>query len=333
MARKKRQGPSPAELRRLERLPQRFDAWQVDAREVDAEVRQGDELIRPWLVLVASRDEGFILGFHVVPDEPSPAEVWQTLARAMAQPAAGEPHRPTEVLLARPDWAEELEPYLEKVGVRCAVSEEGALQLDELFENLAGALARPADPGLLDVPGVTPEAVASFFDAAAGFYRQAPWRKVGERPIKIDCPRFESGPWYAVLMGQAGLTAGLVLYDSLETLQRIQTGELSDEEGARLTAALAVVFGSEDELPEADAQAAREHGWRVAGEDAWPVVYRKEPGLTMRPPLAWELELLEACLRVVPEFARQKTRRTAPFAAEAPTASGGLPLMLSWAEG
>src|SRR5262245_56653064 len=117
MARKKRQYPSPADLRRLERLPQRFDVWQVDAREVDAEVRQGDELIRPWLVLVASRTEGFILGFHVMPAEPSPAEVWQTLARAMSHPAAGEAHRPTEILLSRPDWAPQLEPYLEKVGV------------------------------------------------------------------------------------------------------------------------------------------------------------------------------------------------------------------------
>ena len=36
--------------------------------------------------------------------------------------------------------------------------------------------------------------------------------------------------------------------------------------------------------------------------DAYPEVYHKEQGLSLRPPLAWELELVEGCLRAVPEF-------------------------------
>jgi len=41
-------------------------------------------------------------------------------------------------------------------------------------------------PGLLDVPGVTPDVAGSFFDAAATFFEQAPWKKAGERPIRIS---------------------------------------------------------------------------------------------------------------------------------------------------
>ena len=69
----------------------------------------------------------------------------------------------------------------------------------------------------------------------------------------------------------------------------------------------------------------------MAGPDAYPSVYRLEPGLKMRPPLAWELTLLEATLRAMPEFVRKKTRRREPLALEVPTAAGSLSLELSWA--
>jgi len=185
--------------------------------------------------------------------------------------------------------------------------------------------------GLLDMPGVTPEAVGSFFDAAAVFFEQAPWRKTAERPIEVQCQQFESGPWYAVLMGQGGATKGLALYDSLATLLRIQQGDLSEEENARLTAGLTVVFGDKDDLLPEDSDALAQYGWAVAGPDAYPTVYRMEPGLSMRPPLAWELQLLDGCLRSIPEFARKKTRRLEPLSITVPTTGGELALVLGWA--
>jgi hypothetical protein len=37
----------------------------------------------------------------------------------------------------------------------------------------------------------------------------APWKKVGyEAAIKVECDKFQSGPWYAVLMGQSGAAGG-----------------------------------------------------------------------------------------------------------------------------
>jgi hypothetical protein len=191
-------------------------------------------------------------------------------------------------------------------------------------------MAGGGQAGMLDMPGVTPEAVGRIFDAAALFYEQAPWVKVGERSVEVACPRFESGPWYAILMGQGGMARGLVLYDNLEILQRIQSGELSEEENARLSSCLAVVYGEAEDLPPADREAARQHGWRVAGPDAYPSVYRMEPGLSMRQPLAWELTLLEGCLRALPAFVRKKTRRLEPLTLDVPTGGGELPLTLSW---
>ena len=62
-----------------------------------------------------------------------------------------------------------------------------------------------------------------------------------------------------------------------------------------------------------------------------PSAYHMEPGLSVPPPLAWGLELLEGCLRAVPEFVRKKTRRLQPLPTAVPVVFGGLGLVLSWA--
>ena len=81
----------------------------------------------------------------------------------------------------------------------------------------------------------------------------------------------------------------------------------------------------------ADLEAAKTHGWPVARADAHPEFFRKERGLSLRPPLAWELELMEGCLRAVPEFVvRRKQDDSAKEEMTVPVASGELKLVLSW---
>jgi hypothetical protein len=69
----------------------------------------------------------------------------------------------------------------------------------------------------------------------------------------------------------------------------------------------------------------------VARPDAWPLVLHKERGLSHRPPLAWELELLEGCLRAVPEFVRRRAQDDpSGEAITVPTAAGAMQLTLAW---
>src|SRR5262249_10768720 len=107
-------------------------------------------------------------------------------------------------------------------------------------------------------------------------------------------------------------------------------GDLSDEESARISAALAVVFSEKEDLPEADLEAVELDRWKVAGPKAYPSIYRKEQGLTMRPPLAWEGELMEGCLRIIPEFVKAPKTKAARLEVKVAVATGELPLALSW---
>jgi hypothetical protein len=94
--------------------------------------------------------------------------------------------------------------------------------------------------------------------------------------------------------------------------------------------ATTVTFGEEWDIPVADLEAAHSHGWPVARPDAYPEVFHKERGLSLRPPLAWELELMEGCLRAVPFMARHRQDDPATEEMTVPVASGELKLALSW---
>src|SRR5262249_13444228 len=121
------------------------------------------------------------------------------------------------------------------------------------------------------------------------------------------------------------------LYEDLEALQRMWAGELADEDNARQSVATTVTFGEEWDIPVAALEAAKKHGWLVARADAYPEGFHKERGLSLRPPLAWELELMEGCLRAVPDFVnRHPQGDPAREKMTVPVASGELNLVLSW---
>jgi tetratricopeptide (TPR) repeat protein len=314
-----------------EKLPQGASVWQADVRRFPAWLRGGGVPVRPWVILVLNSTDDLVLGHQILEEEPTAARLWDTVAQAMQHPPAGKPHRPAELLVRADERWETLRPHFEEIGVQLVAGGDPA-QTDAVFASMFEHIAGPTEPGLLDVPGVTPELVARFYEAAAFFFRQAPWKKVGyESAIRIEADRFESGPWYGVLMGQSGLTMGLALYEDLKLLRAMWSEDRDDEANARRTVATTVTFGDETETPVVDFDAARRHGWAVARPDAYPSVIHKERGLSMRPPLAWELELLEGCLRAVPEFVNKRGQDDAtPETFTVPVASGPLRLTLAW---
>jgi len=298
-------------------LPQAVEeVWQADIRRLPIWIENQGDPQRPWGALVVSCSEAPVLAQDIRTEAPDAQWLWQQVIQAMARPFAGEPRRPGRLELRENTWAEAMRPKLEALNVGCEVCEE-LLPLETIFEDLGQHVAGDAMTALVDVPGVTPELVGAFFAAAAGFYRQAPWQYIdGDAPIRIECDRFQSGPWHAVVMGQSGITLGLALYEDLEVLCEILSGGGEDEENARRTNGMSVTYGPAFEVAPQDLDAAEQYGWEVAGPEAHPHVMRVNPGHAVRPPLAWELELLTACLTALPRFLKQGT----------PSATVGVPL-------
>jgi len=227
-----------------DRLPQEDDVWQADCRQMPKWIRIAGEPVRPWIVLVTSRNRDLVLAHRMPEEAPSEALGWDVLVQAMQHPAMGEPHRPTEVQVLAGEFWESLRPHLEEVGIRL-VTAQVLDQFDGVFTDLTEKVCGKVEPGLLDMPGIKPDQAGAFYDAAAYYFRLAPWKKIADNTaIKVACDRFDSGPWYAVLMGQLGLTTGLALYDDLGALRQAWAGG-TDEENARHAVGTSVTFGEE----------------------------------------------------------------------------------------
>ena len=317
-----------AEESDLQGLPQAIsEVWQADIRRLPAWVENQGDPQRPWGVLVVSCSEQPVLAHDIRTESPDSEWLWCQVAQAMTRPFSGEPRRPGLIELRDSKWADALRPHLELLDIGCTTCDK-LDPLDMVFDNMVQHLADDNTmTALVKVPGVKPQHVAAFFEAAARYYQQAPWRDVeGDTPIRIECEKYESGPWYAVVMGQSGLTLGLALYEDLNVLTEILSGDDGDEENARSTSALSVTYGEAIEIATDDLEAAEEHGWPVAGPEAYPQAMRVNPGHSARPPLAWELELLAGCLTALPEFLKHGTQSAT---VEVQVVSGELTLCLT----
>ncbi|HEY7314017.1 MAG TPA: hypothetical protein VH643_32000 [Gemmataceae bacterium] len=326
------EGPTPLVVARLKRLPQRGDTWQADCRQLPTFIEDSrGQPVRPWITLVLSFGQQLILGQHLAEEHPSPEQLWDTLAASMQKPLMGDKQRPVELQVRAGVGWEDLRQPLADLGLRCETVEELPV-IDTLVTDLAKHLGGEQSSGLVDVRGVTVEQVGRIYEAAAAFYKQAPWRCLRyENAVRIECPQIEGGPWFAVLMGQSGLTMGVALYQDLNLLKRMWTEDLSDEENAELTVATTLTFGDADEIAPADREAARRHGWKVARSDAYPSIFHKERGLSVRPPTAEELVLMEVCLRTLPDFVNRRGQEDfTPETMTAATAAGERTLKLGW---
>jgi tetratricopeptide (TPR) repeat protein len=324
----KAKGPGAAVKKLLQKLPQAA-VWQCDSRTLPNWTIVGGEPLRPWATLITNTD-GQVLGHHVSEDAPTPELVWDVLAEAVRKPLAGSAHRPATLQMRSGACAEGLRPHLEEIGVAVEVT-ESLDAFDAAFAALAEHMRHEGRPGLLDVDGMTPERVRGFYEAAAEFFRQAPWKRVGyEAAIRIECDRLADAPRFAVLMGQSGLTVGMAVYEDLKLLQQMWAGA-DDKKNARDTVATSVTFNEAWDISTADLDAATAHGWPVARSDAYPEVFRKERGMSIRSPLPRELELVEGCLRAVAEFVRRRAQDDpAREGLTVPTVDGALELALSW---
>ena len=312
----------------LDELPQRVgQVWQADIRKLALWITGEGAPQRPWCVLVTSRDEDLIIHQDVRMEEPSPAWLRQAVLAGMLAPLAGEPYRPGVVEVATEEYRLALAPHLEPLDVQCVTSDE-LDHVDFVFLDMAKRVAEPQQmTALIDTPGMTERQVAGFFAAAAEFYGKRPWRDVpSDMTIVVRCDKLQTNTWYAVVMGQSGMTLGLALYEDWEVLNAILRG---DHDAERRHSGMSITYGEAFEIAIRDLDAAEKHGWPVAGPEAYPSIFRVNPGMAVRPPLAWELELTEACLRAIPGFLKRQPTTT-PARLVIPVANGELNLELAW---
>lgn len=299
----------PAAPAEFERLPLAAgEVWQMIFRKMPIWLEDEGQMKRPSCVLIVDATNRLIVKLELLKESATEDEVWDVMRAAIAAPAAGDPRRPESVCVLPAEVSPEWGQRLEEIGVKCDFESDldtiGPLY-DDLVKNVGGE--RRMKP-LITVPGITPTALGVFYEAAADFFRAAPWRTFpGDVILRADTDAFSSGPWYVAIMGQSGIEMGIAVYEDKAQLKRLLRGQWREDEGVRQMSALSVLFGEVYDMAAEDVDAIEQHDWAIATPEAYPAVLRVLPGKAMRTPMAWEVELLEALLRALREYVRQQT--------------------------
>ncbi len=221
----------------------------------------------------------------------------------MIQPLSGEAHRSSAVEFRSGELHDHFVFRLRSIGVQYGLRDELDhidFVIDDLVEVTSAEMGLPP---LVRVPGVTLEQLANLHTAAAAFYRSRPWLSVpSEAPVQVESAAFKPRKCYGVVMGQAELTYGLALHDDLDLLRDVLERPGSDEENARRTSAISLIFSAAHEISPADLHAVECNSWEIAGPNAYLWVRRLRRALEPAPPSQLDLIVMERALIGLPEF-------------------------------
>lgn len=306
--------PNHVPLEKAADLHQEDEIWECAVRRARTWITPPNRApYRPWIILTVSL-HGWVLGSEIVESEPGPLAVIDALAKAMCHPmrGSGGRRRPSTIHVDDADLAKRLAPELKRIGVHCRFR-RALPEAEEALQALSRALGdEDPIPGLLEAPGVTSFLVKRLFEAAAFFYREAPWRWIDDgTPLEIRYP-VDSQTRYAVVMGHGGQVYGLAIYDSTDILHRTYAGTPPDQMMGREDW-IVLLYGEAIETPFDDLDAIEAYDLPIAGENAYPFPF--QIGLTEHPvrPGKSDVLRLEAALLGIPRFVQDHMKADEGF--------------------
>ncbi|HUE85169.1 MAG TPA: hypothetical protein VMO26_03755 [Vicinamibacterales bacterium] len=295
----------PLALGRFKQLPQRTDEiWQGGLVRlpawIDDPADPAAEPYRPIGALWVSLRTGFI---HLaLPPEgrTAPPEFALTaLLEFGLKYAKRLEGRPALVEVPDPVLRDALADPLARMSTHVAVVDD-MTAVREVLNNLeAEATGGQRLRGVLESPGVTPDRLRAFAEAAAAFYTARVWELLADDDlIVVEHEGLPETMHHLSVLGHGGQEFGLGFFDSREAFERLL--DLADPR-RYASRAYRVTFGSIDELPFADVDAWADHALPVAGAYAYPLVADLGRDGSIRRPDGRELTCAEALLRALAE--------------------------------
>lgn len=231
----------------------------------------------------------------------------ESLQGTIEQPMCGLPHAPTRVRVASSDLADALRAGHPAIEVVCAPTPE----LDEVLALLREQMGEGgADEQSYLSPGVGPDAVASFFRAAAGLFRAKPWRVVPSDQDLFSVTIEELGLQDAALsiIGQLGQSRGLVLFADLDDREAFVDAAEALERGEEpeMPPHLSFSFERGTDLGAGLRREVAEYHWEVAARSAYPLLIAVDEERMGRSPTAEELAVGEALALALPTVLAEK---------------------------
>ncbi|MBD2579938.1 hypothetical protein [Oscillatoria sp. FACHB-1406] len=221
----------PSTLRRLKKISQIPSVWEGDrrplggmARELDPDAadENGDCII--WV----DGSEGLVRAMDVVSLEMGPEAVVRTLLRAIENPhSPARPARPQKIVVRDREIHFFLRGTLQDLDIDIDYVPELPL-IDELFRGFE-------QMGNDRPPHLPPKFAKSLQQAASELWKLAPWEFLGDHQIISIClNRWDIENLYVSVMGMLGQEYGVLLYRSLESLERFRAAAIAERSPERL---------------------------------------------------------------------------------------------------
>ncbi|MFH1268438.1 MAG: hypothetical protein ABIK89_22175, partial [Planctomycetota bacterium] len=257
------------QIKQLKVLPQRRgEVWQGGLLRMPAWItKEGPEPFRPYIpIWVAVSADKVHTGELLHPAERDPAAAVAALIDFALESEHGG-YRPDRVEVADAELAEAL-ALLGEAGIEVRVVER-LEAVERVLDTMPGFAdgGRPPLPRPLDAAGVTVERMRQFAEAAAAFYRAAPWQYLTDVDLlEIENPKAPSGMKYAVVLGAGRSAYGLGFYRSSDDYMLFRRGAHRGD--PRLPGVWQVSFDPIMEVPPGDVDLWEDHHLPLASEQA-----------------------------------------------------------------
>lgn len=258
-------------------------------------------------VLIWLGSQGAILGSTTAKPGETLGLATESLRDTIERPIFGRAHAPTRVRVASLALADALRAGHPSIEFVCAPTPE----LDEVFASMEEAMKRAseAEQSYLS-PEVGPDAVASFFRAAAVLFRANPWKRVPSDESLFSVGIETLGLRDAVLLviGQMGESFGVLLFSGIEDFEVYLDAADAIEHGeqASMPPLFALNFERGADLSATLRKEIAQHRWEVAGADAYPWLMTTDAGMLRRPPTARDVTISEAISLALPQLLIEK---------------------------
>ena len=271
-------------IKQAQSLPvSRREEWVMDQRTLDVSISELGEDRHPELLVCLSPKRG-VIGFSVIAQDAPDEEALRWAVQCMTSPMVGDPGRPETITLAGGKLTR-LKDFLEQLDIRVNVTSSPHPAIDRFTAKFYRDLGAPRLlPYSMEEGYQDTDIVAAFFQSAAEFYKQKPWKYFEvELPIKIELGvNDEQFTYWAIITGVGGESRGLFLYESYDDVAGLLDAENTEEALDVIQNIWSMTFAY---MPVRDiGRLARDelnaNGWTLANRSAYPAVVVTDPGAT-----------------------------------------------------
>ncbi len=274
--------------------------WVGGLVSMPAYVTGEGEPYRPEMILWLGA-EGAVIGNTMGKPGELLGHAAESLQSTIERPVFGKPHVPARVRVASSELAEALRAAHGAIEVICAPTPE----IDDVLAAMREHMNEAGETEQTYLsPDIGPDAIGAFFRAAAGLFRAQPWKTVpsDQSLLSVTIDRLGVRDAAISVIGQMGQSLGLILFSGIDDFEAYLEAAAAFEHGEEPTMPphFALNFERGAELSAPLRKEIAQHGWEVAGPDAYPWLVAVDEDIVARSPTAEEVAIAEAIARALP---------------------------------